>query len=141
VKRLGPRPAPGGDGGAFPAARSGGRAPAGRCGRARDCAYHQRIEPDATVGHTVWTDRSDALGLSAQGHRGTKHLYPAAAVVSLAPDKYSHGLQQIAAKAAVQGSFDAAVEALAQTRRLKSIPGPPLALPDGKNWGTVSIHP
>ena len=60
VKCLGPRPAPGGDGGAFPAACSDGRAPAGRGRRARDCAYPQRSVFDMT-GARWGLDGAEAL--------------------------------------------------------------------------------
>ena len=49
----------------------------------------------------------------AYRHKGTANLYPADAAANLPTEKYSHGLREIAAKAAVQGSFDAAVEAIA----------------------------
>ena len=49
----------------------------------------------------------------AYRHKGTKNLYPADAVANLPPEKYSHGLREIAAKAAVQGSFDTTVQAIA----------------------------
>jgi len=48
----------------------------------------------------------------AYRHRGRANLYPADGVANLPTEKYSHGLREIAAKAAVQGSFDQAVRAI-----------------------------
>ncbi len=49
----------------------------------------------------------------AYRHKGTANLYPADAVANLPTEKYSHGLREIAAKAAVKGSFDEAVRSVA----------------------------
>ncbi len=48
----------------------------------------------------------------AYRHKGTANLYPADAVANLPTEKYSHGLREIAAKAAVKGSFDEAVRSV-----------------------------
>ena len=50
----------------------------------------------------------------AYRHKGTANLYPADHVANLPTEKYSHGLREIAAREATQGSFDSAVDAIAQ---------------------------
>ena len=50
----------------------------------------------------------------AYRHKGTANLYPADHVANLPTEKYSHGLREMAAREATQGSFDSAVDAIAQ---------------------------
>jgi hypothetical protein len=50
----------------------------------------------------------------AYRHKGSANLYPADCVANLPTEIHSHGLREIAAREAVQGSFDAAVDAIAQ---------------------------
>ncbi len=51
---------------------------------------------------------------TAYRHKGTANLYPADLVANLPTEKYSHGLREIAARTASQGSFDQAVAAVHQ---------------------------
>lgn len=48
----------------------------------------------------------------AYRHKGTANLYPADGVANLPIEKYSHGLREIAAREALQHSYDATVEAI-----------------------------
>ena len=50
----------------------------------------------------------------AYRHKGTTNLYPADLVANLPVERYSHGLREIAARAALQDSFDSAVGTIAQ---------------------------
>ncbi len=55
------------------------------------------------------------VGRLAYRHPGATNLYPADAALNLPVEQYSHGLRQLAAIEAVQGSYDTSVEAIART--------------------------
>ena len=59
------------------------------------------------------------VGRAAYRHKGTDNLYPADAIANLAPERYSHGLRELAAIEASRGSFAEATAAIARTSAAK----------------------
>ncbi|MHB1447414.1 MAG: ISKra4 family transposase [Acidimicrobiales bacterium] len=59
------------------------------------------------------------VGRSAYRHKGADNLYPADATANLPPERYSHGLRELAAIEASRGSFAEATAAIPRTSAAK----------------------
>lgn len=76
-------------------------------------AAHTTVEPDQTRSlKTIFGPIT--VRRMAYRHKGTTNLYPADCVANLPIEMHSHGLREIAAREALQHSYDATVDALVQ---------------------------
>lgn len=91
--------------------------------RAKEEVHHAQVMDAQGIPHTAHEDNHTRplvtifgpipVSRVAYRHKGTTNLYPADLVANLPSESYSHGLREIAARTALQDSFDSTVDTIA----------------------------